>query len=70
MDIGKMLMIVGVMLLVVGGIFTFFGGISGIPRLPGDIYIKRDNFTFYFPIVSSIIISIILSLVLQFFFRK
>ncbi len=45
------------------GVLLYFGGKLGLGRLPGDIYIKKDNFTFYFPIVTSIIASIVLSLV-------
>jgi hypothetical protein len=51
------------------GIFIVFAGIllklagGTLPVLPGDIYIKRDNFTFYFPVVSSIILSVILSVI-------
>jgi len=45
------------------GILLYFGGRIGIGRLPGDIYIRRGNFTFYFPIVTSILASIILTLI-------
>ena len=43
----------------------------GLPlgRLPGDIYVKRDGFSFYFPLTTSIILSIVLTLVLAFFRR-
>ena len=43
----------------------------GVPlfRLPGDFYVKRDSFTFYFPLATSIILSIILTLLLAFFRR-
>ncbi len=37
----------------------------GIPRLPGDIFIQKDGFTFYFPIVTSIIVSILLTIILN-----
>jgi len=69
-DLGKMLLIAGAAMLVLGFIFTFFSGTSGLPKLPGDIYIKRGNSTFYFPIVTSILLSIILSIILNFFLRK
>lgn len=45
------------------GVLLYIGGKLGIGRLPGDIYIRKGSFTFYFPIVTSIIASIILSLV-------
>jgi len=43
----------------------------GVPvgRLPGDFYVRRDNFSFYFPLTTSIILSIILTLVLAYFRR-
>lgn len=60
---GKMLMIMGILLLVVGFIMHFIG------KLPGDIVVKKGNTTFYFPIVTSIVISIILSLIFYIFGR-
>ena len=43
----------------------------GLPigRLPGDIYVRRDNFSFYFPLTTSIVLSIIVTLILAFFRR-
>ena len=63
-----------------GKLLVFLGrGIAGlgllmmlglpIGRLPGDIYVKRDGFSFYFPLTTSIILSIVLTLVLAFFRR-
>jgi len=52
------------------GLVLLFGGKLGLGKLPGDILIKKDNFTFYFPIVTSIIISIILTVLFNIFFRK
>ncbi|THE15326.1 DUF2905 domain-containing protein [Bacillus timonensis] len=60
---GKMLMIMGILLLVVGFVMHFIG------KLPGDIVVKKGNTTFYFPIVTSIVISIILSLIFYVFSR-
>jgi uncharacterized membrane protein len=60
---GKALIIAGIILTVLGIIITFAGKIPWSGRLPGDIYIKRDNFTFYFPLSTSILISIIISLI-------
>ncbi|MZQ76148.1 MAG: DUF2905 family protein [Peptoclostridium sp.] len=62
--LGKNLIIMGIVLIVIGIIFTL-GSRLGIGRLPGDIFIKRGNMTFYFPIVTSIVISIILTLILN-----
>jgi hypothetical protein len=63
---GKLLVIAG---LLVAGIGLLI--MVGVPigRLPGDIAIKRGNFTFYFPIVTSIVLSILLTLLLMFLRR-
>lgn len=61
--IGKVLVIIGIILLVVGGLVMLSGRIPWLGRLPGDIVIQRKNFTFYFPLATSIIISIILTLI-------
>ena len=67
--LGKILIILGVVLVVVGLGFMFADKIPYIGRLPGDIYIKREKFSFYFPLATSIIISIILTILFS-IFRK
>jgi len=63
-SIGKSLVFIGLLIMLIGLMFMFFEKLPfNIGRLPGDILIKRDNFTFYFPLTTSIIISVILSLV-------
>lgn len=69
-NLGKLLIILGLVLAGIGLIFIIGQKISWLGKLPGDIIIKRDNFTFYFPIATSIIISIILSLVFYLFSRR
>ena len=49
---GKFLIVVGVIILIVGLIIHFFNGIPFLGKLPGDINIKRENFSFHFPIVT------------------
>jgi hypothetical protein len=61
-------MLVGGVLLLAGIALTAFGGL-GLGRLPGDFVYRRGNFTFYFPIVTSILLSIALSLLLWLFRR-
>ncbi|WP_456401408.1 DUF2905 domain-containing protein [Persephonella sp.] len=62
--LGKTLMIIGLVILIIGFLLTFFEKLPfGLGKLPGDIYIKKDNFTFYFPLATSILISVVLSLV-------
>ncbi|MGB9595578.1 MAG: DUF2905 domain-containing protein [Candidatus Poribacteria bacterium] len=59
--IGKAFIFLGILFVIIGIIFMLSGKITWLGKLPGDIYIKRDNFTFYFPITTCIIISIILT---------
>jgi len=68
--IGKVLLIMGAVLMAIGALLMLSGKISWLGRLPGDILIQKKNFTFYFPIATSIILSIILTLVLWLFFRR
>jgi hypothetical protein len=67
--LGKMLIFLGVILILVGLVFLFAQKIPYIGRLPGDIYVKRGNFTFYFPLATCIIISIVLTFILWLFRR-
>jgi hypothetical protein len=66
-DLGRMLVILGGVLLVVG-LILILAGKANLPivRLPGDIVYRGKNTTFYFPLVTSILLSVILSLVLYF----
>ncbi|MEK4720346.1 DUF2905 domain-containing protein [Priestia sp. FSL W8-0524] len=56
-DIPKMLITLGGILVVIGLLWQFVG------KLPGDIFIKKGNTTFYFPIVTCILVSVVLSLI-------
>jgi len=69
-NIGRMLITFGLFSLLFGGLLVLIGKIPGLGRLPGDIYMQKGNFTFYFPLVTSIIVSIVLSLILNFLFRR
>ncbi len=66
---GKILIIAGVILIVLGVLVTFSSRIPFIGKLPGDFSFEKDNFKFYFPLTSSIIISIIVSVILYFINR-
>jgi uncharacterized protein HemY len=61
--LGKILIFFGAILIFLGLIFSFAGKIPYFGKLPGDIYIKKENFTFYFPITTCILVSIILSVI-------
>ena len=65
---GKLFITIGLFMIVLGGILIL-GEKFGLGKLPGDIFIQRGNFTFFFPIVSTLIISLILTLLLN-IFRK
>jgi len=69
-SLGKILVAVGVILIVLGTLCTLGGKIPWFGRLPGDIYIQKKNFTLFFPITTSILISILLSLLLVLFRRR
>jgi hypothetical protein len=58
---GKAVIILGVVMVGIGVLLMFFDRIPFLGKLPGDIHIKRENFQFFFPITSSIIISLLIS---------
>ena len=61
-DLAKIMIIAGV-LLALGGICLYaIGKIPGVAKLPGDIFIKRENVTFYFPLMTCLLISLLMSL--------
>ena len=62
-ELGKLLLVFGLVLVIVGGLLTLGPRLPGrLGRLPGDILIRRENFTFYFPLATSLVLSVILSL--------
>ena len=69
-EMGKTLVVIGASILLLGGLLWLGGGtlIKNIPigRLPGDILVQNDRFTFYLPLTTSILLSIILSALLWF----
>jgi uncharacterized protein HemY len=67
--LGKTLIYLGLFLVVVGLVFSLGGKIPWLGHLPGDVYIQRERFTFYFPITTCLIISVIVTLVLYLFRR-
>ncbi len=75
--IGKILIGLGAVLVAIGLLVTLLpklpglgGGWGWLGRLPGDILIKRDNFTFYFPLATSLLISVALSLLFYLLSRR
>jgi hypothetical protein len=66
---GKLLIIVGIVFILAGLVITYVPRIPYLGKLPGDISIERENFKFYLPLTSSILVSILLSLIIYFFNR-
>ena len=76
-DLGKMLIFMGLGIVAIGIVISLIGkfpsegnGLGWFGKLPGDFTIKRDNFTFYFPLGTSILISIVGSLLLYLFMKR
>ena len=65
--LGRALIVVGLLIAGAGVVLTFADKIPWLGRLPGDIYVKRDNFSFYFPLTTSIVVSVVLSLIFYLF---
>lgn len=72
-ELGKIFVVFGLLMVILGVVLmaagTFSGKVPWLGRLPGDIYIKRDNWTLYFPLATCIIISIILTVIFSLFRR-
>ncbi|MBP3951413.1 DUF2905 domain-containing protein [Bacillus suaedae] len=64
MNVPKLLIGLGALLILIGLLWMVIGRFIPIGKLPGDILIKRENTTFYFPIMTSIVVSIVISLLL------
>jgi hypothetical protein len=62
--LGKSLVLFGVILALVGMVLMFSDKIPFLGKLPGDIHIKRENVEFYFPVMTSIVLSVLLTLIL------
>ncbi|HKZ58009.1 MAG TPA: DUF2905 domain-containing protein [Thermodesulfovibrionales bacterium] len=60
--IGRFLILLGLLISAIGGLLLLSGKVPWIGRLPGDILIQKKNFTFYFPLATSILLSLILTL--------
>lgn len=68
-ELGKTIMIIGAVLLAIGAALYFQKNIPFLGKLPGDILIKKENFTFYFPLATSLLLSLLLTLFF-YLFRK
>lgn len=70
MVIGKSLIIIGMVILIVGLLVSYGPRIPYLGKLPGDIYYRKDDFVFYFPLGTSIVISLVLSMVIYLISRR
>jgi hypothetical protein len=68
--IGKFLIVLGVIIITVGTLLLLSGKLPWIGKLPGDILIQKKNFTFYFPLATSILVSILLTFIFWLFGRR
>jgi len=73
-SLGKIFIFLGVVLALIGALLTLVGklpslgnGLGWLGKLPGDILIKRDNFSFYFPLTTSVLVSVVVTLLLYVF---
>ena len=69
-DLGKALIGMGLVIALLGVVLLVAGRIPGVGRLPGDIYIQRGNWSFYFPLATSIVVSVLLTLLFWLFGRR
>ena len=69
-DLGKLLIAFGGIIVLAGVILVVMGRVPGIGRLPGDIYIRRGNWTFYFPLATCLVLSVVLTLLFSLFGRR
>ena len=69
-DIGKILVGFGLLIALTGVVLVLVGRVPWIGRLPGDIHIQRGNWTFYFPLATSLLLSAVLTLLLYVLGRR
>ena len=70
MGLGRILILAGIALVVLGVVVLLAGRFTPLGRMPGDIVYRRGNFTFYFPLVTSILLSVLLTAVMWLFSRR
>ncbi len=69
-SLGKLLILFGVVLVLVGGVLVLTGRLPFLGRLPGDIVIRREHWSVYFPLTTGILISVLLTLIFSIFGRR
>lgn len=69
-DLAKLLIVFGIVLIAAGLAVGLAEKFQGLPKLPGDIMIKKDNFSFYFPITTSLVFSVLITLLLNLWSKR
>ena len=69
-DVGKALVALGLLLALAGVVLMLVGRVPWLGRLPGDIHFQRGNFSFYFPLATSLLLSVVLTLLLYIVGRR
>ena len=69
-DLGRLLVVFGLIIVAAGVLVMLVGRVPGIGRLPGDVHVQRGNWTFSFPLGTSILLSLVLTLVLWLIGRR
>ena len=69
-ELGRTLVVLGTLLVLVGAALLLAPRIPWLGRLPGDSLIRREHVTFYFPIVTCLVVSVVLTLLLNLFWRR
>ena len=69
-DLGRTLVVLGIAVVVVGLVLMVAPSIPWLGKLPGDILVRRERATFYFPIVTCLVVSVVLTVILNMFFRN
>ena len=69
-EAARIIIILGAMLIALGVMLPYAAKLDFFGKLPGDIRIKRENFSFYFPIATCIVLSVLLTFLAKLFFRK
>jgi len=69
-DLGRTLVMLGIAVAVVGLVLMVAPNIPWLGKLPGDVLVRRERFTLYFPIVTCLVVSVVLTVIMNLFFRN
>jgi Protein of unknown function (DUF2905) len=69
-ELGKLLIVFGILIALAGAVLVAVGRVPWLGRLPGDIHIERGNWSFHFPIATSLLLSVLLTVIFYFIGRR